>query len=262
MLGSHDSFDSTIIGRSAISLFQGDCLELMQSIPSASVDMILCDLPYGTTQCEWDSVIPFEPLWQEYERIIKDNGAIVLFAVNQFSAVLACSNLPLFKYEIIWEKTSATGFLNASRQPLRAHENILVFYKNQPTYNPQKTLGHERKTTSRTDSGSAHYGSQNRMVAYDSTERFPRSVQQFSSDKQLSSLHPTQKPVGLCEWLIRTYTNPGDTVMDNCMGSGTTGIACINTGRNFIGMEQDAKYFSIAEERILITPKQLSIGAF
>lgn len=254
------NFDHTI-GRSAISLFQGDCLEVMQSIPSASVDMVLCDLPYGTTQCEWDSVISPELLWQQYERIIKDRGVIVLFAVNQFAAVLACSNLPLFKYEIIWEKTSATGFLNANRQPLRAHENILVFYKNQPTYNPQKTYGHTRKTAQRRDSGSEHYGAQNGIIAYDSTERYPRSVQKFSSDKQTSNLHPTQKPVDLCEWLIRTYTNAGDIVLDNCMGSGTTGIACINTGRNFIGIEQDAEYFGIAEERILITPKQLSIGA-
>lgn len=232
------------------NLMLGDCLELMKEIESGTVDMILCDLPYGTTCCSWDSVIPFEQLWEQYERVIKENGAIVLFAAQPFAAVLATSNLKLFRYEIIWEKPSATGFLNAKKQPLRAHENILVFYKSQPTYSPQKTFGHERKTAKRKDIGSEHYGKQVNIKSYDSTERYPRSVQVFSSDKQKQALHPTQKPVALCEYLIRTYTNEGETVLDNTMGSGTTGVACVNTGRAFIGIEQEQKYFEIAQERI------------
>lgn len=232
------------------NLMLGDCLELMKEIGSGTVDMILCDLPYGTTCCSWDAVIPFEQLWEQYERVIKENGAIVLFAAQPFAAVLATSNLKLFRYEIIWEKPSATGFLNAKKQPLRAHENILVFYKSQPTYNPQKTFGHERKTANRKDIGSEHYGKQVNIKSYDSTERYPRSVQVFSSDKQKQAFHPTQKPVALCEYLIRTYTNEGDTVLDNCIGSGTTGVACVNTGRAFIGIEQEQKYFEIAQERI------------
>lgn len=232
------------------NLMLGDCLELMKEIGSGTVDMILCDLPYGTTCCSWDAVIPFEPLWEQYERVIKENGAIVLFAAQPFAAVLATSNLKLFRYEWIWEKPAATGFFNAHFQPLRAHENILVFYKSKPTFNPIKTFGHERKTAKRKDIGSEHYGKQVNIKSYDSTERYPRSVQLFSSDKQKSNFHPTQKPVALCEYLIRTYTNEGETVLDNTMGSGTTGVACVNTGRLFIGIEQEKKYFDIAQERI------------
>ena len=228
----------------------GDCLERMKEIESGTVDMILCDLPYGTTQCKWDAVIPFEPLWAEYERVIKPNGAIVLFSAQPFTAVLATSNLKLFRYEWIWEKPAATGFFNAHFQPLRAHENILVFYKAKPTFNPIKTFGHERKTAKRKDIGSEHYGKQVNIKSYDSTERYPRSVQVFSSDKQKQALHPTQKPVSLCEYLIRTYTNAGELVLDSTMGSGTTGVACVNTGRAFIGIEQEQKYFEIAQERI------------
>ena len=232
------------------NLMLGDCLERMKEIETGTVDMILCDLPYGTTCCSWDAVIPFEPLWEQYERVIKENGAIVLFAAQPFAAVLATSNLKLFRYEWIWEKPAATGFFNAHFQPLRAHENILVFYKSKPTFNPIKTFGHERKTAKRKDIGSEHYGKQVNIKAYDSTERYPRSVQIFSSDKQKSNFHPTQKPVALCEYLIRTYTNEGETVLDNTMGSGTTGVACVNTGRVFIGIEQEQKYFDIAQERI------------
>lgn len=230
------------------NLMLGDCLERMKEIESGTVDMILCDLPYGTTCCSWDAVIPFEPLWAEYERVIKANGAIVLFGAHPFSAVLACSKLELFRYEWIWEKPSATGFLNADKQPLRAHENILVFYKSLPTYNPQKTFGHERKKSNRKNIGSAHYGKQLNIKDYDSTERYPRTVQVFSKD--YPSIHDTQKPVALCEYLIRTYTNDGELVLDNTMGSGTTGVACVNTGRYFIGIEQEEKYFLIAKERI------------
>lgn len=227
----------------------GDCLEVMSDIPDQSIDMILCDLPYGTTCCAWDSVIPFTPLWEHYERIIKPSGAIVLFAAQPFTAVLACSNLKLFRYEWIWEKPNATGFLNAKKQPLRAHESILIFYKSQPTYNPQKTFGHERKKAKKKVIGSEHYGKQLSVKDYDSTERYPRSVQVFSSDKQKQALHPTQKPVSLCEYLIRTYTNEGETVLDNTMGSGTTGVACVNTGRAFIGIEKEHKYFEIGKKR-------------
>ena len=232
------------------NLMLGDCLERMKEIETGTVDMILCDLPYGTTCCSWDAVIPFEPLWKQYERVIKENGAIVLFAAHPFTAVLATSNLKLFRYEWIWEKPAATGFFNAQFQPLRAHENILVFYKAKPTFNPIKTFGHERKTAKRKDIGSEHYGKQVKIKSYDSTERYPRSVQLFSSDKQKANFHPTQKPVALCEYLIRTYTNEGETVLDNTMGSGTTGVACVNTGRSFIGIEQEQKYFEIAQERI------------
>lgn len=228
----------------------GDCLERMKEIESGTVDMILCDLPYGTTCCSWDAVIPFEPLWAEYERVIKENGAIVLFAAQPFTAVLATSNLKLFRYEWIWEKPAATGFLNADIQPLRAHENILVFYKSLPTYNPQKTFGHERKKSKRKNIGSAHYGKQLNIKDYDSTERYPRTVQIFSRD--YPSIHDTQKPVALCEYLIRTYTNEGELVLDNTMGSGTTGVACVNTCRRFIGIENDEKTFNEAKERIAL----------
>ncbi|MDC5108738.1 site-specific DNA-methyltransferase [Acinetobacter baumannii] len=236
--------------KTEINLMFGDCLERMKEIETGSVDMILCDLPYGTTCCSWDAVIPFEPLWEQYERVIKENGAIVLFCAQPFTAVLATSNLKLFRYEWIYEKPNATGFMNANKQPMRAHENILVFYKQQPTYNPIKTFGHQRQKSRRKDIGSECYGKTLKLNDYDSTERYPRSVQVFSSDKQKSNFHPTQKPVALCEYLIRTYTNEGETVLDNTMGSGTTGVACVNTCRSFIGIEQEQKYFEIAQERI------------
>lgn len=242
--------------KSEMTLMLGDCLERMNEIEAGTVDMILCDLPYGTTCCSWDAVIPFEPLWEQYERVIKENGAIVLFAAQPFTAVLATSNLKLFRYEWIWEKPIATGFFNANFQPLRAHENILVFYKSKPTFNPIKTFGHPRKTAKRRDIGSEHYGKQVNIKAYDSTERYPRSVQLIGRDKQKSNFHPTQKPVALCEYLIRTYTHEGETVLDNTMGSGTTGVACVNTGRSFIGIEQEQKYFEIAQERIAKAVKE------
>ncbi len=228
----------------------GDCLELMRTLPDASVDMILCDLPYGSTQCSWDTVIPFAPLWEQYLRVAKRNAAIVLHAAQPFTSAMIMSNPGIFKYEWIWEKGNATGFLNAKKQPLRAHESVAVFYRSQPTYNPQMTHGHERKTTKRKSVDSECYGEGNELTVYDSTSRYPRSVQRISSDKQKVSLHPTQKPVGLAEYLISTYTNEGDKVLDNCMGSGTTGVACVNTGRRFIGIEREEKYFAIARDRI------------
>ena len=236
-----------------LDLRQGDCLDLLPTIETQSVDMILADLPYGTTRCSWDSVIPLEPLWGEYRRICR--GAIVLFAQTPFDKVLGASNLPMLRYEWIWEKTNATGHLNAKRAPMKAHENILVFYERQPTYNPQKTFGHARKTAVKSGDSSPVYGKQNLDgLSYDSTERYPRSVQTFASDKQRSKLHNAQKPEALCAYLIRTYTNPGDLVLDNCMGSGTTGVACEHTGRRFIGIEKDPTFFAIAAERLATLP--------
>ncbi len=235
-----------------LNLMQGDCLDLMAAVPDASVDLILCDLPYGTTECAWDSVIPFEPLWEQYLRIAKPGAAIVLTAAQPFTARLLMSQPGLFRYEWIWEKGNATGFLNAKKQPLRAHESALVFYRSQPTYNPQMTSGHERKTAvaRRHVRNSECYGKQVGITQYDSTDRYPRSVQFFSSDKQTGSYHPTQKPVALMEYLIRTYTNPGMTVMDNTMGSGTTGVAAARCGCDFIGIELDQDHFETARQRI------------
>jgi DNA modification methylase len=228
------------------TLVFGDCLDVMPTLAGQSVDLVLADLPYGTTRCAWDSCIPLEPLWREYLRICR--GAIVLFAQTPFDKVLGASNLRDLRYEWIWEKTNATGHLNAKRAPMKAHENILVFYRRQPTYNPIKTHGHARKTATRLDH-SPIYGAQT-TTSYDSTDRYPRSVQTFASDKQVSKLHRTQKPVALCEYLIKTYSNPGDVVLDNCMGSGTTGAACANTGRGFIGIENDPDIFAVAEARL------------
>lgn len=234
-----------------IELWQGDCLELMNDIPEKSVDCIITDLPYGTTQCKWDTIIPFEPLWKQYNRIIKDNGAIVLFGTEPFSSHLRLSNLKNYKYDWIWDKVKGTGFLNAKRQPMRNHELISVFYKKQCTYNPQKTYGHKMKKSYRSkDLQTDVYGEMKNDYTYESTERYPRSIQVFSTDTQNSSLHPTQKPVALIEYLIKTYTNEGELVFDSCMGSGTTGVACINTNRRFIGIELDNNYFKIAKERI------------
>ena len=234
-----------------IELWQGDCLELMNNIPDKSVDCIITDLPYGTTQCKWDTIIPFEPLWKQYNRIIKDNGAIVLFGTEPFSSHLRLSNLKNYKYDWIWDKVKGTGFLNAKRQPMRNHELISVFYKKQCTYNPQKTYGHKMKKSYRSkDLQTDVYGEMKNDYTYESTERYPRIIQVFSTDTQNSSLHPTQKPVALIEYLIKTYTNDGELVFDSCMGSGTTGVACINTNRRFIGIELDNNYFEIAKNRI------------
>ena len=233
-----------------ISLLQGDCLELMKEIPDKSVDMILCDLPFGMTKASWDIPLPLDVLWNEYERIIKDNGAICLFAIEPFASKLRLSNLKIYKYDWVWDKVKSTGFLNAKKQPLRCHEVICVFYKKQCKYNPQKTQGHAKKSAKRTQMGTSLYNPGNKEIVYESTERYPRSIQVFSSDVQKSALHPTQKPVALLEYLIKTYTDEGELVLDNCMGSGSTGAACVNTARRFIGMEKDEQYFEIAKNRI------------
>ncbi len=234
-----------------LQLFCGDCLELMKNIPAKSIDMILCDLPYGTTACKWDSVIPFDQLWEQYNRIAKDNAAIVLFATEPFGSSLRMSNIKDYKYDWIWDKKKCTGFLNAKKQPMRNHELICVFYKKQCRYNPQKTTGHKLKKSYKSEKNQTEvYGYMKNGCTYESNERYPRSIQVFSTDTQKSSLHPTQKPVALLEYLIKTYTNIGDIVLDNCMGSGSTGVACINTFRRFIGIELEEIYFNLAKERI------------
>ena len=228
-------------------LYQGDCLDIMPQLEENSVDLILCDLPYGTTKNKWDSVIPLNKLWKSYERIIKDNGAIVLFSQMPFSAELVHSNLKLFKYEWIWQKDSGTGFLNAKKMPLKIHENILVFYKKLPLYNPQMRTGF-KPYKCKQGRHSTNYGAYEQGYITESNgERYPIDIIKFKKD---SGLHPTQKPVELLEYLIKTYTNENETVLDNCMGSGSTGVACINTNRRFIGIELDENYFNIAKERI------------
>jgi site-specific DNA-methyltransferase (adenine-specific) len=233
-----------------INLQNGDCLELLKAVPENTFDLICADMPYGTTQCKWDTVIDLNLLWPELERVAKDNAAIVLFAQTPFDKVLGCSNLPLLKYEWVWEKPNATGFFNAKKMPMKAHENILVFYKKLPVYNAIKTTGHKRKTAGRIAIGSEIYGKTVKKTNYDSTERYPRSVQVFSSDKKKSKLHPTQKPEALLEYIIKTYSNQGGHVLDFCMGSGTAGVAAVKLGRKFTGMELEEKYYHVAHERI------------
>ena len=234
------------------NLYNGDCLEVMQNIPDNSIDMILCDLPYGTTRNKWDVTLPFDALWNQYERIIKEHGAIVLTANGLFTVDLISSNKKIWRYNLIWEKTTPTGFLNANRMPLRIHEDICVFYKKLPIYNPQKTSGHKpvnvytKLTSDGTNYGKTKIG----LNGGGQTDRYPTSIIRFPTDKQKSALHPTQKPVALFEYLIKTYTNEGGTVLDNCIGSGTTAIAAIKTGRNWIGIEKDDKYCQIAQHRI------------
>ena len=240
-----------------VKLLKGNCLELMKDIPDGSIDMILADLPYGTTACKWDTIIPFDLLWEQYGRVIKDNGAIVLTASQPFTSALVMSNPKLFKYEIIWEKSKASNFLLAKKQILKAHENVLIFSKKTATYNPQKTEGkpysgdkRAGKKGSLTDVFNNVPNPTFRNGSKDGL-RYPRSVQYFkTSESEGKTTHPTQKPVALFEYLIKTYTNEGDNVLDNAMASGTTGVACVNTNRNFIGMELEEKYFDIAEQRI------------
>lgn len=240
-----------------IELLHGDCLNLMKEIPDKSVDMILCDLPYGVLNkknesAKWDSVIPFEPLWEAYERIIKDDGAIVLTASGMFTAELMVSNKKLWRYNLVWKKANrVSGFLNANRQPLRNHEDICVFFKKQPTYNPQMTIGNKNHSKG----GGNHkntqrcYGNFKDLPTIQTNEKYPLSVIDIDKEHP-QSFHPTQKPVALMEYLIKTYTNEGDTVLDNCMGSGSTGVACKNLNRHFIGMEMDFGYYMTAVERI------------
>ena len=230
----------------------------MKDIPDKSVDMILCDLPYGTTDCKWDSVIPFEPLWDQYNRLIKDNGAIVLFGSEPFSSALRMSNLTMYKYDWVWDKVQGANFLNVKYQPLKNIENIMVFSKGRITngrrqpikYNPQGVVKNNIVKTNSSDyTGTFSSSSIKKGKQYMTTGTgYPKCIIQFTKDK--SSLHPTQKPVALLEYLIKTYTNKGDVVLDNCMGSGSTGVACVNTNRRFIGIKLDEGYFNIAKKRI------------
>ena len=243
-------------------VYLGDCLELMQDIQTGSIDMILCDLPYGTTACKWDVIIPFDKLWEQYNRIIKSNGAIVLTASQPFTTKLISSNYKMFKYELIWNKFLGKNFLLAKKMPLKSHENILVFYNKQPNYSPQKTelknietLKREKRLIECNDNSiSEHYGKIKRINST-GDYKYPVSILDFkqqnkSNQFKIQVKHPTQKPVALFEYLIKTYTNEGDTVLDNCAGSGTTAIACINTNRNYILMEKEQKYFDIINDRI------------
>lgn len=235
------------------TLLCGDCLELMKRIPNGSIDMVLSDLPYGATRCRWDTPINLQELWKQYRRVVKKNGAIVLFSAQPFTTELISSNKAMYRYEWIWRKTQPSGFMNAKKMPLRTHENIEIFYRKPPTYNPQMTHGHQRKTATaygtRESDGSSCYGREERNYTYDSTDRYPVDVLQYSTGDKSKRLHPTQKPVDLLEYLVKTYTNPGETVLDNCMGAGSTGVACLNTGREFVGIELDPEYNKKMEEQ-------------
>lgn len=236
---------------------QGDCLELMKGIPEKSIDLILTDLPYGTTHATWDKKIDLEKLWKQYERVIKDNGAILLFAQNPFAAELIQSNRKLFRYEWIWQKSLGSGHLNSHKMPLKAHELILVFYKRLPVYNPQMRAGKAYKRTSY--SRSKLYGGREEYTVTESVDgkRYPVDVIQFANVNNYCRTHPTEKPLDLLEYLINTYTNPGDVVLDSCMGTGNTCIAAINTGRQYIGIELDKSFYNIAKERIEEAEKTL-----
>jgi site-specific DNA-methyltransferase (adenine-specific) len=252
-----------------MKLIHGDCIVEMANIPDKSVDMILCDLPYGTTKNKWDSVIPFSSLWIHYSRIIIDRGAIVLFAQSPFDKSLGCSNIDLFKYEYIWNKKRPTGYMNANFAPMKQHENILIFSKSSSCYVKEKStsmkfypqdLVEVNKLIKR---GKQKGNYDHNHYDLESAQRFsgyPRSILEFSTE---TGMHPTQKPVALLEYLIKTYTLEGETVLDNCMGSGSTGVACLNTGRNFIGIEKDEHYFSVASERIskVITGLQIPVDS-
>jgi len=231
---------------------KGDCLERMKEIPDGSVDAIICDPPYGTTACKWDSIIPLDKMWVELKRIIKPNGAIVLFGSQPFTSVLITSNLKMFKYDWVWEKNKATGHLNAKKRPLSAKEDIIVFYSSPPTYNAQMGSGKPYSNSHKPDDSGDCYGKVGYSSVKDCSTRYPRSVIKMNVDIK-AEYHPTQKPVALMEYLIKTYTNENETVLDFTMGSGTTGVACVNTNRKFIGIEMDDTYFDIATKRILGT---------
>ncbi len=237
-----------------MTLLKGDCLELMKSIPDGSVDMVLADLPYGTTACRWDTRIPFEPLWKELHRICKPSAAMAMFGSEPFSSLMRLSNFKYYKYDWVWLKERGQNFASAKKQFMRAHEIVSVFYLKQPTFNPQMTASipsNIRKPQYHIAHHSEVYG-MNKMPSkdYDPTKRYPLSFGKFSGGRARDKNHPTQKPVALLEYLIKTYTNEGDTVLDPTMGSGSTGVACKNLNRKFIGIEMDDKYFDIAQQRI------------
>jgi site-specific DNA-methyltransferase (adenine-specific) len=232
----------------------GDCLELMKLIPDGSVDMILCDLPYGTTACKWDAILPFDKIWNEYKRIIKPNGAIILMCGEPFTSQLINSNLPMFKYKWIWDKKFAGNFVTANKRPLNTFEEIVIFYNNQPTYNPQKTKRDKPITSGKRCHPRNRTGTEENVTyeaekkTYD--DKHPTTIISIPRQIGKGTSHPTEKPIELMEYLVKTYTNEGETVLDNCAGSGTTAIACLNTNRNYILMENEQKYFEMIENRI------------
>lgn len=244
-----------------IDLRKGDCLEVMKSIPNASIDAIITDPPYGTTQCKWDSVIDFELMWEQLNRIIKPNGAIVLFGSEPFSSALRMSNIKNYKYDWIWDKVTSANFIQFKNVPAKCYENICVFYKKKPTYNPQMEVKEKKnlrpisnKKISNREIFKMASGEEKRGANYSEKLKYPRAIQVFNRmSKECNTLnrqHPTQKPIALMEYLIKTYTQEKETVLDFTMGSGSTGVACQNTNRNFIGIEQDDNYFKIAQDRI------------
>lgn len=240
-------------------LFDGDCLEVLKGIPDGSVDAVVADPPYGVlnrAKAKWDNIIPFEPLWKELKRVRKDTTPIIMFCQEPFTSFMVQSNLTEFKYKLYWQKTHPSGFLNSKKQPMRCIEEMCVFYKKQPTYNVLKTTGHKpahyAHSSAELMSSGGCYGGGIGEVTYKggNTDRFPTHLMTYALDVQRSYLHPTQKPLALIEHILKMYTNEGDTVLDFCMGSGTTGVACKNLGREFIGIEKDEKYFEVARERI------------
>ena len=242
-------------------IIQGDCLEVMSEIDDKSIDMILCDLPYGTTACKWDTIIPFEPLWEQYKRIIKDNGAIVLTASQPFTSALVMSNVDIFKYCWYWEKEQPTNIFQLKRRAGKTVEEVCVFYSKQPIYNPQMVVYTGKKVTNKIGKAGIgklmDSGGKKPIEYVDTGYRYPTQVLKMKRDRLKCNLHPTQKPVALFEYLIKTYTNEGDLVLDNCAGSGTTGIACINTKRNYILIEKEEKYCDIIKKRIKELPTKL-----
>lgn len=239
---------------SNIEIYQGDCLEIMKQIPDKSVDFILVDPPYGTTKCPWDIIIPFDKMWEQYNRIIKDNGAIAIFGQEPFSSLLRASNIENFKFDWYWEKERLTNISQVKRRAGKTIEVISMFYKKQPTYNPQMIKYEGPKRTNKVKNGKLGKlvdEDEKKPYEYNDTGwRYPTQVLRYQRDCLTCNLHDTQKPVALLEFLIRTYTNEGETVLDSCMGSGSTGVACQNTNRNFIGIELEQKHFDVAKERL------------
>lgn len=251
--GGAGESEDTSLPITHITLYNGDCMTEMKMIEDASIDMILCDLPYGMTKNSWDVVIPFDKLWEQYNRIIKDNGAIVLFGSQPFTSLMIVSNLKNFRYSLVWEKNKFSDFLNSKRKPMKVNEDIAIFYKAQPVYNPQYwySTPYKRWNTQEAVNKQTNYGShKENVVESKDGRRLPTTVLKFNRVERPE--HPTQKPVDLLEWLIKTYTNTGAIILDNCMGVGSTGVACKNTNRSFIGIEINEDYFDIAKKRMEI----------